>query len=154
MSELKEGQLAPDFTATTHTGASLSLAALKGKTVVLYFYPKDDTPGCTKEACGFRDRSAALEAKGAVILGVSADSTASHQKFITKYDLPFALLSDPDKELIQAYGAWGEKTRCGKTSMGILRRTVVIGPDGKIRKLYPDVKAEQHPEEILQLLNG
>jgi peroxiredoxin Q/BCP len=152
MAELKVGDLAPAFEAQTQSGKTVSLKQLAGKTVILYFYPKDDTPGCTKEACGFRDGYAALQAKGAVILGVSADSVESHQKFATKFSLPFDLLADPERKIIEAYGAWGEKSMYGKKYMGIVRITVVIGPDGKIRQLYPKVSPETHAQDILATL--
>jgi len=152
MAELKVGDVAPQFEAQTQSGKTVSLKQLAGKTVILYFYPKDDTPGCTKEACGFRDGYAALQAKGAVVLGVSADEVASHQKFATKFSLPFDLLADPERKIIEAYGAWGEKSMYGKKYMGIVRITVVIGPDGKIAQLYPKVNTETHAQDILSTL--
>jgi peroxiredoxin Q/BCP len=152
MAELKVGDVAPAFSAKTQSGKTVALKELKGKTVVLYFYPKDDTPGCTKEACSFRDNFAALKAKGVVVLGVSADDEASHQKFVEKFSLPFDLLADTDKQIIQAYGAWGEKTNYGKTYMGIIRSTVVIGPDGKIKELIKKVNTETHATDILATL--
>ncbi len=149
MATLSPGDPAPSFTATTNTGETVSLEDFRGKTVVLYFYPKDDTPGCTKEACSFRDNIDELKRKDVVVLGVSADSVASHQKFIDKYNLPFTLLSDPDRSIIQAYGAWGEKSMYGKIMMGLMRSTVVIGPEGKILKRYAKVKTDTHAEDIL-----
>jgi len=152
MASLAVGDPAPAFSAQTQAGDTVTLAGLKGKTVILYFYPKDDTPGCTKEACAFRDSYADFKAKGAVVLGVSADSVASHDKFATKFSLPFQLLADPDRQIIEAYGAWGEKSMYGKQYMGIIRTTVVIGPDGKVAQLYPKVSPETHAAEILATL--
>jgi peroxiredoxin Q/BCP len=149
-----EGKKAPDFRLTGSDGKSHALKDYKGKTVVLYFYPKDDTPGCTKEACGFRDHYAEIS-KHAVVFGVSKDSIASHEKFVAKYKLPFTLLSDPDAEVMKAYGAYGEKMMYGKPVMGTIRSTVVIGPNGKIVKHWPAVKkAETHPEEVLEFLSS
>ncbi len=149
---LSEGDLAPEFQAATSGGGKLSLSELKGKNVVLYFYPRDDTPGCTKEACAFRDTFADLKAKGAVILGVSADSPASHDKFIGKYKLPFVLLADEDKAIAKAYGAWGQKTFLGRKYMGMKRVTFLIGPEGRIRKVWPAVKPGLHAKEVLAAL--
>lgn len=149
MADLNVGDPAPDFTAKNQNGETISLSELSGKRVVLYFYPKDDTPGCTKEACSFRDNITALNDKNTVVLGVSPDDEASHQKFIDKYDLPFDLLADPDKEIIQAYGAWGEKNMYGKKKMGIIRSTFIIGPDGNLEKIYKKVKTATHAEDIL-----
>ena len=142
------GDKAPDFTLKDDQGKDVSLGDFKGKTVVLYFYPKDDTPGCTTEACGFRDDEKKFQKKNTVILGVSADEVASHGKFKTKYKLPFPLLSDPEKKTIQAYGVWKEKSMYGKKYMGIERTTFVIGPDAKINKIFPKVKVEGHAEEV------
>ncbi len=150
---LAEGSLAPDFTLKNDEGTSISLKDLKGKTVVLYFYPKDDTPGCTKEACDFRDNEKQFKKKNTVILGVSADSVESHGKFKKKFGLPFQLLSDPEKKMIQAYGVWKEKSMYGKKYMGIERTTFVIGPDGKIMKIYPKVSVTGHIEDVLSSLN-
>lgn len=148
-----EGKKAPDFDLPGSDGKTHSLKDYKGKTVVLYFYPKDDTPGCTKEACGFRDGSAALRAAGAVVLGVSKDSVESHRRFTEKYRLPFALLADKDTSVLQAYGAWGEKMMYGKPVTGTIRSTVVIGPDGKVLKHWPTVRnTEEHPAEVLAFL--
>ncbi len=149
---LKEGDTAPAFALQDQNGNTVSLSDFAGKTVVVYFYPKDDTPGCTKEACGFRDSYADLTARGAVVLGISADSPDSHAKFVGKYDLPFTLLSDPDKTVIQAFGAWGVKKMYGKEYEGIMRSTFVIGPDGVITKVFPKVKPADHAAEILKLL--
>jgi peroxiredoxin Q/BCP len=149
-----EGKKAPAFSLAGSDGKNHSLADYKGKTVVLYFYPKDDTPGCTKEACGFRDHFKEI-AKHAVVLGMSKDSVASHGKFISKYKLPFTLLSDPDAAVMKAYGAFGEKLMYGKPVQGTIRSTVVIGPDGKVVKHWTAVKkAEEHPADVLAFLAG
>jgi thioredoxin-dependent peroxiredoxin len=150
--KLKEGDDAPDFTASTSGGGRVSLADFKGRNVILYFYPRDDTPGCTKEACAFRDRFADFKRKGAVVLGVSIDPMKSHDKFIAKFKLPFTLLSDEDKTIVQAYGVWGQKSFMGRKYLGTHRVTFLIGPDGKIRKIWPTVKPEEHAEEVLAAL--
>jgi thioredoxin-dependent peroxiredoxin len=150
--KLKEGDLAPDFTAATNGGGKVSLSDFRGKHVILYFYPRDNTPGCSKEACAFRDEYGELTRKGAVVLGVSNDSAASHDKFADKYRLPFVLVSDEDKKIAQAYGAWGEKTFLGRKYQGMHRVTFLIGPDGKIRKIWPAVKPAEHAHEILAAL--
>jgi thioredoxin-dependent peroxiredoxin len=150
--KLKEGDKAPAFSAPTNGGGTVSLSDLKGKPVILYFYPKDDTPGCTKEACGFRDHFAEFRKKGAVVLGVSIDPVKSHDKFVEKFKLPFILLADEEKKIVQAYGVWGEKTFMGRKYMGTNRVTFLIGPDGKIRKIWPKVKPEEHAEEVLAVL--
>ena len=150
--KLKEGDKAPDFTATTTDGTRLSLSDFKGKNVVLYFYPRDDTPGCTKESCAFRDEFAKFESKGAVILGVSTDSQKSHAKFAEKHKLPFTLLADEDKQIVQAYGVWGQKSFLGRSYMGTHRVTFLIGPDGRIKKIWPSVKPAQHAKEVLASL--
>jgi thioredoxin-dependent peroxiredoxin len=149
---LKEGDVAPDFTAPTNGGKEISLSELRGKNVILYFYPKDDTPGCTKEACAFRDEFALFRQKGAVVLGVSIDPVKSHDKFVEKYKLPFTLISDEDKSIVQAYGVWGEKSFMGRKYMGTHRVTFLIGPDGKIRKIWPEVKPADHTAEVLAAL--
>jgi peroxiredoxin Q/BCP len=146
---LQEGKKAPAFTLESSEGEKVSLADFKGKTVVLYFYPKDDTPGCTREAQGFRDAAAALKKKKAVVLGVSRDSIKSHCSFRDKYDLNFSLLSDPDGKVIRAYGAWGEKNMYGKKTEGLIRTTVVIDPDGKVAKVFPRVKVDGHVDKVL-----
>jgi peroxiredoxin Q/BCP len=150
---LKEGDAAPPFASVTQDGKPVALADFQGKPVVLYFYPKDDTPGCTKEACGFRDRFAEFQKKGAVILGVSTDSQKSHQKFAHKFNLPFLLVVDEAREIVQAYGVWGEKTFMGRKYQGTHRVTFLIGADGKILKIWPQVKPEAHPEEVLVVLS-
>jgi peroxiredoxin Q/BCP len=150
---LKEGDKAPAFSAETNGGKRISLADFTGKNVVLYFYPKDDTPGCTTEACGFRDEWAAFKKRGAVILGVSTDPVKAHDKFVAKFDLPFPLLADVNKEIVQAYGVWGEKSFMGRRYMGTHRVTFLIGPDGRIRKIWPQVKPGEHPAEVLAALD-
>lgn len=147
--KLQEGDLAPAFTAETSGGGKISLADCAGKNVILYFYPKDDTPGCTKEACAFRDGFAAFQKKGAVILGVSPDSVKSHDKFVEKFKLPFTLLADADKKIVNAYGVWGEKNFMGRKYLGVFRVTFLIGPDGRIKKIWPNVKPEEHAAEVL-----
>ncbi len=150
---IEEGKQAPAFTLQDGSGAEVALADFSGKNVILYFYPKDDTPGCTKEACGFRDGWPELKKLGAVVLGVSPDGAAAHQKFAAKYGLPFPLLSDPDKSVMQKYGAWGEKMMYGKKVTGVIRSTVWIGADGKVRKHWKRVaKAEGHPAEVIAAL--
>ena len=152
-SDLKVGQKAPDFTVMDDKGEKVKLADLKGKKVVLYFYPKDDTPGCTKEACAFRDGIDKIKKRGAVVLGVSADSVDSHKKFKSKFDLNFPLLADSDKKMIEAYGVWKEKSMYGKRYMGIERTTFVIDENGKIAHIFPKVKVDQHYDEVLEALN-
>ena len=152
--KLKAGDPAPAFSAATSGGGKLALAELKGKNVILYFYPRDDTPGCTKEACAFRDHFAEFKKKGAVVLGVSPDPVKSHDKFVAKFKLPFTLLADEDKQIVQAYGVWGEKTFMGRKYQGVFRVTFLIGPDGRIRKIWPKVKPEEHAEEVLAALES
>lgn len=149
---LKERDFAPDFTAATNGGGTVSLADFRGKNVILYFYPKDDTSGCTKEACGFRDHFAEFKKRGAVVLGVSTDPVKSHDKFVKKYSLPFTLLADDEKKIVEAYGVWGEKSFMGRKYMGTHRVTFLIGPDGRIKKIWPKVKPEEHVAEVLAAL--
>ena len=149
---VEEGRKAPAFTLESSEGETVSLGDFKGKTVILYFYPKDDTPGCTREAQGFRDALAKIKRRNAVVLGVSRDTTASHCRFRDKYGLNFPLLSDPDAKVIRAYGAWGEKNMYGKKSEGIIRTTVVIDPEGKVAKVFPRVKVDGHVEKVLEAL--
>jgi thioredoxin-dependent peroxiredoxin len=149
---LNIGDPAPAFKALTTTGDEMALEQLQGKKVVLYFYPKDDTPGCTKEACGFRDQWSRYQEKSIIVLGVSKDSVAAHQKFTQKYTLPFPLLSDPDAAIAQAYGVWGEKKFMGKTYMGVNRSTFLIDEDGKIAHIWSKVKTETHAEDILSIV--
>jgi len=146
------GEVAPDVTLPDETGAVHHLADQKGRWTVLYFYPKDDTPGCNTEACQFRDLDEAYAATDADVWGVSKDSAASHQRFREKFSLPFTLLSDPDRKVIERYGAWGEKTALGRTYMGIIRSTFLIDPDGRIARSWPQVKADGHPAAVLQAL--
>jgi peroxiredoxin Q/BCP len=150
--KLKEGDEAPSFHAPTSGGGHVSLVDFKGKNVILYFYPRDDTPGCTKEACAFRDHFADFQKKGAVVLGVSIDPVKSHDKFIKKFKLPFTLLADEDKKIVEAYGVWGQKSFMGRKYMGTHRVTFLIGPDGKIKRIWPAVKPEEHAEEVLAAL--
>ena len=150
--KLKEGDQAPAFTVPTSGGGTASLSDFVGKPVILYFYPKDDTPGCTKEACAFRDHFAAFKKKGAVVLGVSTDPVKSHDKFVEKFKLPFTLLADEDKKIVEAYGVWGQKTFMGRKYLGTHRVTFLIGPDGRIKKIWPTVKPEEHAEEVLSAL--
>ena len=150
--KLKEGDLASGFCALTNGGGKVSLADFKSKNVILYFYPKDDTPGCTREACAFRDHFDELKEKGAVVLGVSTDQVKSHDKFAEKFRLPFTLLADEDKEIVEAYGAWGQKSFMGRKYMGTHRVTFLIGPDGRIKKIWPKVKPAEHAEEVLAAL--
>jgi thioredoxin-dependent peroxiredoxin len=153
MAALSVGAAAPDFSLPTGDGKTISLADLKGKTVVLYFYPKDNTSGCTREACDFRDSLSAIKKKGAVVLGVSPDSPASHEKFAAKFDLTFPLVSDEKKQLVKKYGVWKEKSMYGKKYMGIERTTFVIGPDGKITHIFPKVKVDGHVGEVLEAIS-
>ena len=150
---IQPGEPAPSFALTDASGRRVTLEDLAGRHVVLYFYPKDDTPGCTKEACGFRDAWHDLQALGAVVLGVSPDAAESHARFAEKYRLPFSLLSDPDRSVMKAYGAWGEKTLYGRKTTGVIRSTVWIGPDGRVRRHWPRVTdAEAHPAKVLEAL--
>jgi len=149
---LKEGDSAPDFKVPSTKG-EVALKDFRGKNVILYFYPKDDTPGCTREACDFRDNVKRFQAKNSVILGVSPDSLKSHEKFQQKFSLPFTLLSDEDKEISKAYGVYKKKSLYGREYMGIERTTFVIGEDGKIRKIFPKVKVDGHFEEVLQTVS-
>ncbi len=149
---LKIGDKAPQFSLPTGDGETLALKDLKGKKVVLYFYPKDDTSGCTKEACSFQGNLSAIKKKGTIVLGVSADSPSSHMKFATKYELTFPLLSDEEKGVLKAYGVWKEKSMYGRKYMGIERTTFIIDEDGKIAQIFTKVKVEGHTEEVLAAL--
>jgi peroxiredoxin Q/BCP len=152
---IQEGKAAPAFTLADTHGKKVSLKDFAGKNVVLYFYPKDDTPGCTKEACGFRDFWKEVQKLDAIVLGVSADDAASHQKFTDKYKLPFPLLSDPDRKVMTQYGAYGEKMMYGKKTTGVIRSTVWIGPDGRVLKHWARVaNAEEHPAKVLEALRA
>ena len=147
---LQPGDPAPDFSLPDAAGNIVSLADFKGQRVMLYFYPRDNTPGCTKEACGFKDNYAALQAKEVVVLGVSTDDAKAHKKFIDKYDLPFPLLCDTEAEVSTAYESYGLKKFMGKEYMGIKRKTFIIGPDGTLEKIYPKVKPADHAAQVLQ----
>jgi peroxiredoxin Q/BCP len=149
---MKVGDKAPDFTVQDDAGKTVKLSDYKGKKVVLYFYPKDDTPGCTKEACNFRDGMDSIREQGAVVLGVSADSVESHKKFKKKFELNFPLLADTERKIVESYGVWKEKSMYGKTYMGIERTTFIIGKDGKISHIFPKVKVEDHADEVLTAL--
>lgn len=147
------GKAAPDFTLNNPDGEQVALEDFSGKNVIVYFYPKDDTPGCTKEACGFRDLWRRIEEQNAVILGISPDDAESHRQFLEKHDLPFMLLSDPDKQVMSEYGAIGEKTMYGKKTIGVIRSTVWIGPEGRVKKHWPRVNdAAEHPAKVLEAL--
>ncbi|GAB1482081.1 thioredoxin-dependent thiol peroxidase [Treponema sp.] len=149
---LKEGDFLPKFSLPDQNGKIVDSESFVGKPLIVYFYPKDDTPGCTKEACSFRDAYADFKAKGAQVVGISADGSTAHAKFASKYELPFILLSDEEKNTIKAFGAWGEKSMYGKTYEGILRSTFVFGADGRVLRVFPKVKPENHALEILPLL--
>ncbi|MFQ5708242.1 MAG: thioredoxin-dependent thiol peroxidase [bacterium] len=146
---LQEGQVTPDFSLKNENDETVTLSQLRGRKVVLYFYPKDNTSGCTKEACGFRDLSAEFEKVNTIILGVSPDSVKSHQNFRSKFELPFHLLSDENKEVVQLYGVWKEKSMYGRKYMGVERTTFVIDQRGTLRKVFPKVKVAQHPDRVL-----
>ena len=150
---IEEGKAAPLFTLKDADGNKVALKDLKGQHVVVYFYPRDDTPGCTKEACGFRDNWDEIKAANAVVLGISPDTEASHQKFRDKYELPFTLLADPDRKVMTKYGAYGEKMMYGKKVFGVIRSTVLVGPNGKVVKHWRRVgKAADHPQKVLEVL--
>jgi len=152
---IEEGKAAPAFTLIDQNGDKVALKDFRGQDVIVYFYPKDDTPGCTKEACGFRDLNTEIQQEGAVILGISPDQQEAHERFTAKYELPFTLLSDPDRKVMTRYGAFGEKMMYGKKVMGIIRSTVWVGPDGKVKKHWRRVpKAADHPAKVLAALQG
>ena len=153
MIELKVGSKAPDFSLAGNDGKDHALKEFIGKKVILFFYPKDDTSGCTKEACSFRDNLSSIKDKGAVVLGVSADDTESHKKFISKYDLNFTLLSDENKSILEKYGVWKQKSFMGRKYMGIERTTFIIDEQGKISHIFPKVKVDSHTEEVLNALS-
>ena len=150
--KLKEGDTAPEFTVATNGGGEVSLSDFAGRNVILYFYPKDNTPGCNKEACSFRDRWDDFKEKGAVVLGVSTDGVKSHDKFADKFKLPFTLLADDEKRIVKAYGVYGPQTFMGIKYTGTSRVTFLIGPDGKIKKIWPAVKPAEHAAEVLAAL--
>lgn len=150
---IEAGQAAPDFTLADQNGQEVTLSRFRGKPVVLYFYPRDATPGCTTEACAFRDARADLERAGAKVIGVSPDGVKSHQKFATKYELPFTLAADVDKKVCELYGVWQEKTMYGKKSMGVVRSTFVIDAKGTVRHVFPKVKVDGHSDAVLEALN-
>ena len=147
---IKEGNKAPDFTTRNQNGDKIKLSDFKGQRVVLYFYPKDDTPGCTKEACSFRDADDVFTEKGIKVFGISTDDEKSHQKFINKFSLPFDLLADTDKDIVEKYGVWGEKSMYGKKYMGTLRKTFLIDENGKIVKIFDKVNVSEHADEVLE----
>jgi peroxiredoxin Q/BCP len=151
---VEEGKPAPDFELTSDAGESVKLSSLRGKPVVLYFYPKDDTPGCTKQACGIRDAYGEFERAGAVVLGVSPDDESSHVKFKEKYSLPFTLLADPGHAVADEYGVWGEKKYMGRSYMGVSRSTFVIAEDGTVKKVLHNVKPDTHADDVLAVLSG
>lgn len=152
--KLKVGDLAPNFMAPTQGSRPVSLADLRGQHVILYFYPRDNTPGCTKEACAFRDQFDAFQRRGAIVLGVSIDSAKSHAKFAAKFKLPFPLVADEDRKIVEAYGVWGQKSFMGRRYLGTYRVTFLIGPDGRIRKIWPKVKPDEHAAEVLEALGA
>jgi peroxiredoxin Q/BCP len=152
MATLQEGDKAPDFTAKDQNGKTVSLVDFKGKTVILYFYPKDDTPGCTAEACDFRDNYQSLVGKGFEVIGVSTDDEKSHKKFETKYSLPFPLIADESKEIVEAYGVWGEKNMYGKVYMGTMRTTFIIDANGVIQKIINKVDTKASSQQVLDIL--
>jgi peroxiredoxin Q/BCP len=149
---IREGAPAPDFTLMSESGSEVTLSELRGRPVVLYFYPKDDTPGCTTQACGIRDAYGEFEQAGAVVLGVSPDKVGKHVKFKEKYDLPFTLLADPEHEVAELYGVWGEKKYMGRSYMGVSRTTFLVAPDGTVAKVMHDVKPESHADDVLAAL--
>ena len=152
---IEEGKAAPAFTLQDAAGNKVALKNLRGHNVIVYFYPRDNTPGCTKEACGFRDRWQDIQKQDAIVLGISPDSAASHQKFAAQYQLPFTLLCDPDKKVMEKYGAWGEKMMYGKKTVGVIRSTVWIGPNGKVKKHWKRVaKAADHPAKVIEALRA
>lgn len=151
---IEEGMMAPDFTLPDENGNDVALSSLREQRVVLYFYPKDNTPGCTKEACSLRDNAGALESLNAAVVGISPDSSASHAKFIAKHDLPFHLLSDPDHRVMEMYGAYGEKMMYGKKTIGVIRSTFIIAADGTVEKIYRKVNTATHGDDVRKFLQG
>jgi peroxiredoxin Q/BCP len=151
---IEEGKPAPDFELTTDSGETVKLSDLRGKQVVLYFYPKDDTPGCTTQACGIRDTYGEFQREGAVVLGISPDDETSHVKFKEKYELPFTLLADKEHSVAEEYGVWGEKNFAGKTFMGVSRSTFVIAEDGTVKRVMHNVKPDTHADDVLETLRS
>jgi peroxiredoxin Q/BCP len=151
---VEEGKPAPDFELKSDSGETVRLSELKGKQVVIYFYPKDDTPGCTTQACGIRDVYGEFERAGAIVLGISPDDEASHAKFKDKYGLPFTLLADDGHQVAEQYGVWGEKKYMGRTYMGVDRSTFVVGEDGNVKKIFPNVKPDTHADNVLAALSA
>ncbi len=152
---IETGKPAPNFTLPDADGNDVTLSDLRGRDVIVYFYPKDETPGCTKQACAFRDLHAEIRDEGAEVLGISPDDGASHREFVANHELPFTLLSDPDKQVMSEWGAWGEKSLYGKTVVGVIRSTVWVGPDGKVVKHWKRVgRAADHPAKVLEALRG
>ncbi len=152
---IEEGKAAPAFTLKDAGGNKVALKDFKGRNVVVYFYPKDDTPGCTKEACGFRDLWQEIQDRDVVVLGISPDDGASHREFVDKYGLPFTLLSDPDRKVMEKYGAYGEKMMYGKKTIGVIRSTVWVGPDGKVKRHWRKVaSAAEHPAKVLDAIKA
>ena len=151
---IQTGSIAPDFSIASSSGKTVSLSDFRGQTVIVYFYPKDDTPGCTKEACSFRDTFDALSNAGVTVLGISPDSVESHNKFIEKFNLNFQLLSDPDKSTAQNYGAWGEKNMYGKIVVGMKRMSFLVNPEGTVQHVWSKVKTESHGKDVLTLIQG
>jgi peroxiredoxin Q/BCP len=154
MGMIKEGKTAPDFTLPSSSGGEVTLSDLRGKAVVLYFYPRDNTPGCTREACAFRDALGRIKRRGAVVLGVSPDSLSAHEKFKTQHKINFPLLSDTEKKVAKKYGAFGEKVMYGKKVKGMIRSTFVIDADGIVRKVFAKVKVDGHDEQVLEALKA
>lgn len=154
MATLNPGDVAPDFTLSESGGGTRSLHDFRGKRVILFFYPKDDTPGCTKEACGFRDTYERYRGINAEVLGISPDQVKSHDKFVAKYRLPFPLLADPDHRVSEAYGTWGQKSMYGRKYMGMLRTTYLIDPEGRIERVWTDVKPSGHADDVLRALSA
>jgi thioredoxin-dependent peroxiredoxin len=154
MAKLAEGDAAPDFTLQDQNGSEVTLSDLRGQTVVVYFYPRADTPGCTTQACGVRDRYSEYEKAGAKVIGISPDEVADIANFAGKYDLGFTLLADPDHAVAEKYGAWGEKSMYGKKYLGVLRSTFIVGPDGKVAKVFPKVQPKKHDSVVLEALAG
>lgn len=149
---IEAGEPAPDFTLPDQSGEDVTLSGLRGRPVVVYFYPRDDTPGCTTQACGIRDQWREFEEAGAVVLGISPDTVESHQRFAGKYDLPHRLLADPDRTVLERYGAYGEKVLYGRTTVGVIRSTFLVAPDGTVAKVWKRVQTKKHADQVLAAL--